>query len=96
MAENVGILLDDDLDLLIGPNGTFVNGDSELDEVAVILSLSPGELTSDPLLGPSLLRLTRGVNGAGKAVALTKLHLTRDGKDYNDIKRRMRFNLDER
>lgn len=83
--QNIDILLDANDDLAI-ENGDFVLGNSLLQETGIILRLNQGELKSDPLLGPSLIRLMRGVGGFAKAVVKAKLHLKRDNKDYNQLK----------
>ena len=91
MADSTGILLDSNLDLLI-QGGTFVNGDATMSEVAVLLGLVQGQLKSDALLGPNLPRLMRSVEGRKKVATLAKLHLERDGKQYDEVKKLIHVN----
>jgi hypothetical protein len=86
-----GILLNNDFDLLIR-DGSFVIGEAEISEAGVILGLNQGNLKNDPLLGPDLVKYMRSIDGASKAVAAAKKHLARDGKSYQDMKDRIRFN----
>jgi hypothetical protein len=79
------IILDADNDLQI-VNGDFFIGESELQEVGIILQMSKGELKSDPLIGANLTQFMRSVNNPAKI----KDHITRelqlDNKDYDTMK----------
>jgi hypothetical protein len=88
------ILLDENNDRRI-ENGDFVTGDSEMQEVSLILQSSKGHWPNDLLIGPGLTRKMRSVNGGGAVVALTKKHLSRDGKDYNAIKKKLKLRSEE-
>lgn len=95
MANQKDILTGTDGELLIR-NGDFAVGFSELDEVARILELSQGELKSDPILGPGLNRFMKGVKvSVTKIQQLIRKHLTRDGKDYDEIKKLMTTKIDK-
>lgn len=86
------ILLDDDNDLKI-VGGDFVINESEMQDVGIILQMNPGELKSDPILGVGMIRRVKsGVTKEDLEVDV-KLHLKRDGKDYNTIKRKIKYNL---
>lgn len=79
------ILLDNDDDLLV-LDGDLVLGDTLTQDVGIILRLNQGDLKSDPLLGPGLIRM---INGSANPIGLQKLvrlHLARDGKNYDNIK----------
>ncbi|UGU15219.1 hypothetical protein LS482_16220 [Sinomicrobium kalidii] len=82
------ILIDKDDDLVFR-NGDFATGESLTQEVALLLRLTQGELKDDPILGPNLFQFMQ----AGKSPAQdeiqrrVKIHLQRDGKDYNEIKK---------
>ena len=76
-------------DLLIR-NGDFAVGESEMQEVGIILRLNPGELKSDPVLGPALLRFIRGRDDA-RIRQLARLHLERDGKNYEQLKEQIKI-----
>jgi hypothetical protein len=77
-------------DLMIR-NGDFAVGESTLQEVGIVLRLNPGELKSDPVLGPGLIRFIK--SNAGDAVIRQKarLHLERDGKNYEQLKNQIKF-----
>lgn len=84
------ILLDENDDLLI-VNGDFVIGESFDQEVGIILRMCPGELKEDPVLGPQLIRLINSNTSELEIKQLVKLHLARDGKDYEEIKERLKL-----
>ncbi|CDF80564.1 conserved hypothetical protein [Formosa agariphila KMM 3901] len=79
------ILLDDTDDLLI-ENGDFKIGDSLTQEVGIILRMNQGELKEDPLLGANLLKFINSSVDNNELQTKVKLHLQRDGKNYEDIK----------
>lgn len=85
MADHKDILLDANGDILI-KDGDFAVGKSELQEVGRILEMSQGELKSDPVLGPGLTRFTLGPVNENKLKQLVRVHLGRDGKNYDEIK----------
>lgn len=79
------ILLDanDDLDIV---NGDFVIGESVLQEVGIILRLNSGDLKSDPVLAPNLIQLINSKKDTNEFEERVRLHLRRDGKNYDEIK----------
>jgi len=77
---------------LLTHNGDFAVGESLLQEVGIILRLNPGELKSDPVLGPGLIRFIHG-NDKEKARQMARLHLERDGKNYDEIKHYIKSGL---
>jgi len=85
MIHGNDILLDANDDLLI-TNGDLTIGDSVTQEIGILLRLSQGDLKSDPLLGPNLVRMINGKESKTEARTAVKLHLARDGKDYEDVK----------
>lgn len=85
------ILLDENNDLIIR-NGDFQIGDSLSQEVSIILGLAQGELKSDPLLGPNLTLLMNSKANKTRVQTRVKLHLKRDGKDYEQIKKMIKVN----
>lgn len=85
------ILLDENDDLAI-VNGDFVLGESTVQELGIILRLNQGELKSDPLLGPGLAKMIRSVGNKLKYISKIKLHLARDGKDYEKLKSIIKIN----
>lgn len=66
-------------------NGDFRTGDSELQEVSLILQLRQGELKSDPILGVNLQHFIKSKENKIAIERRIKIHLERDGKRYSDI-----------
>ncbi|WP_438710867.1 hypothetical protein ACSTS3_19710 [Aquimarina muelleri] len=85
------IVLDDNDDLII-EDGDFKLGESLTQDVGIILRLNQGELKSDPLLGASIIRLVNSSIDDDELQTRIKLHLQRDGKDYEDIKKYITLN----
>jgi hypothetical protein len=79
MADNVGILCDEDGDLRIS-NGTFVNGNTEADEVRRIVMAVQGDYKWEPLVGVGL-RQRLGMSLASPE----------RGRLENDIRRQLRY-----
>ena len=77
------ILENDDLKIV---GGDLCIGHSLTQEVKIILSLNQGELKNDPLLGPNLLQLVKSKPQEQEFRERVKIHLKRDGKDYNSIR----------
>lgn len=86
------ILLGEDGDLLIR-NGDFVVGESLTQEVGRILKLNQGELKNDPLLGVNMIELVNSQSTALEIETKVKLHLKRDGKDFNEVKQLLTINV---
>lgn len=84
MADNTDILLDDDFDLMI-ENGDFKLGDAWGQDIELILTLSKGELKSDPLLGPDLIQAINAKERNVRIEQRVKVSLERDGKKISDI-----------
>lgn len=55
----MGILLDDNNDLLVR-NKDFVVGDTTIQDVYFALTITQGDLKSDPIIGANLHRYIRG------------------------------------
>jgi len=79
-------ILLDDLDDLSILGGDLVIGDGFTQEVGLILRINQGEVKSDPLIGANLIRLIKTNVSADEMQRQVKIHLTRDGKNYNDVK----------
>ncbi|TLP81350.1 hypothetical protein [Maribacter sp. ACAM166] len=88
------ILLNDTGELTIA-NGDFVIGDSEDQEVQLILEMAQGELKEDPLLGADLFRLIHSNATDAELKLAVKLQLARDGKDYDKLKERIKIQVNE-
>lgn len=78
------ILLDENNKPII-LNGDFRTGESELQEVSLILQLRQGELKSDPILGVNLQHFIKSKENRIIVKSKIKLHLERDGKRYDDV-----------
>ena len=79
------ILLDGNDDLLF-KDGELVIGESLTQEVGIIVRLNQGELKEDPLLGPNLITLINSNASKAKIKQKVKIHLARDGKNYDDFR----------
>jgi hypothetical protein len=55
-TENDDIILDQDGEDLVD-NGDFVVDDGKLDDCLIILKTNKGEVKSDPMLGPNLIKM---------------------------------------
>lgn len=82
------ILLNEDNEPLV-VDGDFVIGESDDQEVRLLLRLNQGGVKRDPILGPNLIQeLEQGYNEE-KILKKVRLHLERDGKDFNEFKDRI-------
>lgn len=79
------ILLDDTDDLII-ENGDFKIGESLTQDVGLIIRMNQGELKEDPLLGVNLIRMIKSSVDDEELQTKVKLHLQRDGKNYEELK----------
>ena len=86
MDSFLDIMLDNNDDMQIA-NGDFVIGESMLQEVGIIIRLNSGELKSDPVLGPNLIQLTNSNADLQEFEERLRLHLQRDNKNYEDVKK---------
>ena len=87
-----GILLGEDGDMLIR-NKSLVVGNSEMQEVALILQMNQGEQKFELLLGTNLAELIKTNSSRFEIERRVKINLSRDGKDYNQIKDRIKTSL---
>ncbi len=79
------IMLDDDNDLLI-LDGDFVIDESFEQDIRLILGLvSKGDLKSDPILSPELIRLINSKEGDSTIIQKVRLNLERDNKQVGNI-----------
>ena len=85
------ILLDENNDLAF-VNGDFSIGESEMQEVALILQYQQGSLKSDPLVGANMTELIKGKYDRTAVEKRVKIQLERDGKNYDEIKKRLHLN----
>jgi flagellar motor component MotA len=83
MAKDLLLTLENDLKIV---NGDFVFGESELQEVGIILQMNQGELKSDPFIGANLNTMIRGVRNNDKIRRHIETQMELDDKDYDTIK----------
>jgi hypothetical protein len=84
------IQLTEDNDLKI-VDGDFSIGESEMQEVALILAANQGEWKEDPILGPNLIQLLKINESKADITHRVRIHLERDGKDYNEIENKIKL-----
>jgi len=87
-----GILLDEHGELLISGR-SMVIGETEMQETAIILQMNQGQLKSVPILGPDLVQLINTNAAKFDIEQRTRLHLAKDGKDYNNLKQKIQTTI---
>jgi len=85
MKQELDIALNTAYDLSFS-DGDFSTDNSLIQEVDLIVGMSQGELKEDPLLGPNLMQLINSRVNLVEFQSRVKLHLARDGKNYEEIK----------
>lgn len=86
-----GILLNNDNDLYV-QDGILAFGDTTMQEVGLLFELNAGELKSDPILGPSLVRLVNSKAKPSYIETIMRDQLARDKKNYDKIKELIQIN----
>jgi hypothetical protein len=86
----IDILLDDTDDINF-INGDFDLGESEIQEVAIILRLQQGALKSDVITGSNLTDFIKGKMDPTSVEKRVKVQLERDGKNYDTIKQTLKI-----
>lgn len=89
----IDFLLDDDNDIQFDANGELVIGESELQDVALIIQTNPGEWKEDPIMGLGLPRFVKSKENQQLIERELKIQLTRDNKDYNRVKNKIELKL---
>lgn len=87
-----GLILTTDGDLNVISKHLIV-GDTLLQDASIVVQLKQGELKEDPLLGPNLLRLLRGKANKNETERLVKIHLSRAGISYEEVKSKLEIIL---
>ncbi|REC47876.1 MULTISPECIES: hypothetical protein [Chryseobacterium] len=72
-------------------NGDFRTGESELQEVSIILQLRQGELKNDPVLGVNIQHYIKSKENRNAVERTIKIHLQRDGKNYDNVINKINF-----
>lgn len=85
------IMLDETGDLLF-KNGDLVVGESGMQDVGLILQANQGEWKESPVIGANLVREVRGNENKLKRERNLRIQLKLDGKNYDDIKNKLRIN----
>ncbi|MFA9212473.1 MAG: hypothetical protein ACEQSR_01315 [Candidatus Methylacidiphilales bacterium] len=80
------ILLDNGWDLDIGADGDVRVGETAVQDVGSLLQLNKADLKYAPLLGPGLIRFTKGKATKEEILKEIALNLKIDGKRINDFK----------
>ncbi|MCH4824302.1 hypothetical protein ML462_14090 [Gramella lutea] len=86
------ILLDENNDLKI-TSGDFAIGESEMQEVEMILSTNQGEWKEHPVTGANLVTQIRTTNNDARLERMLRIQMKLDGKDYEQIKNKIKMNL---
>lgn len=79
------ILVDDDGDQVF-ENGDYKVGNAIDQDVDTILGLSPGQWASDPVMGPSLIRMMKSSLPVDRIRKAIKLNLKRDSKNVRTMR----------
>lgn len=79
------ILLDNENNIKI-LNGDFDVGESEMQEVALILQSTQGDWKMNPILGPNLYRFINGRVTKTEIESEVAIHLAIDNKDFKRLK----------
>ena len=79
------ILLDDNNDLKI-INGDFDYGDSEIQEVGLILQSTQSEWKMTPTLGPNMYRFIKSKASKSEIESTVAIHLAIDNKDFKTLR----------
>jgi len=85
------IILDEDNDLLF-KNGDLVIGESEMQEVGLILQSNQGDFKQSPIIGSNLTTEVRGLDNKVKRERNLRIQMKLDGKNYDTIKNRLKIN----
>lgn len=84
-----GILLAEDGDLLV-VNKSLAVGSTEMQEVAIILSMNQGEQKFHPLIGANLVQMKKANVSKFDIEKRVRVALARDGKDYSSIQQKIK------
>ena len=79
------ILLDDNNDIKI-INSDFDFGESEMQEVGLILQSTQGEWKMTPTLGPNLYRFIKSKASKSEIESTVAIHLAIDNKDFKTLR----------
>ena len=86
------ILLDKDNNIKI-LNGDFDVGESEMQEVGLILQSTQGEWKANPILGPNLYQYIKTKASKTEIDAQVRIHLASDNKDFKSLKNKIQTEI---
>lgn len=89
-----GVLLDENNDLQ-AVNGTLVMGNTQMQEVGLILQLQQGGQKFEPTLGPNLIQLKKTNAPRFDMEQRARIHLAKDRIDYDNIKQQLNTSINE-
>lgn len=84
------IQLDENNDLKI-VDGDFVIGESEMQEVELILSSNQGEFKEHPIIGANLVTKVRSNTNDGRLERELRIQMKLDGKNYEQIRNKIKM-----
>lgn len=74
-------------------NGDFDIGESEMQEVGLILQSTQGEWKKEPILGPNLYQYLKGKVSKSEIDSQVRIHLAIDNKDYKNLKNKIQTEI---
>jgi hypothetical protein len=84
-------LLDENNDLKVA-GGDFATGETDMQEVGLILSTNQGEWKENAVLGANLVTKVRSNPEAVRLERNLRIQLRLDGKDYEQVKNKIKMN----
>ena len=73
--------------------GDFDVGESEIQEVGLILVSTQGEWKLSPILGPNLYRYIKSKASKTEIDSQVRIHLAIDNKDYKSLKNKIQTEI---
>ena len=86
------ILLDAQNDLLF-KNGDLAIGESEMQDVGLILQSNQGQWKGEPVIGTNLVKEIRGGENPLRRERNLRIQLKLDGKNYDAIKNKLKVRI---
>ena len=86
------ILIDTENDIKI-INGDFDVGESEMQEVGLILQSTQGEWKQSPILGPNLYQYIKSKASKTEIDSQVRIHLAIDNKDFKSLKNKIQTEI---
>lgn len=83
----MNFLRDIEDDIIITEADGFSFGNTDIDDVSLLLRLSPGNLKHSPLTGCGLTRFVKGAVPVEQVESIVARQLKMDGKDYKEVQK---------